>query len=79
MVNWLVVNYHRQSSYDFNVFVFFVTIMVDWVCVTIMVDCICVTIMVDCICNNYGGLMAKTIIIVVVIVLDFSVIDLLRY
>ena len=40
-----------------------------------MVDCICVTIMVDCICNNYGGLMAKTIIIVVVIVLDFSVID----
>ena len=30
-------------------------------------------------CNNYGGLMAKTIIIVVVIVLDFSVIDLLCY
>ena len=53
--------------------------MVDWVCVTIMVDCICVTIMVDCICNNYGGLMAKTIIIVVVIVLDFSVIDLFCY
>ena len=57
----------------------FVTIMVDWVCVTIMVDCICVTIMVDCICNNYGGLIVKTIIIVVVIVLDFSVIDLLCY
>ena len=35
--------------------------------------------MVDCICNNYGGLMAKTIIFVVVIVLDFSVIDLLCY
>ena len=30
-------------------------------------------------CNNYGGLMAKTVIIVVVIVLDFSVIDLLCY
>ena len=44
-----------------------------------MVDCICLTIMVDCICNNYGGLMAKTIIIVVVIILDFSVIDLLCY
>ena len=46
---------------------------------TIMMDCICVTIMVDFICNNYGGLMAKTIIIVVVIVLDFSIIDLLCY
>ena len=44
-----------------------------------MVDWVCVTIMVDCICNNYGGLMAKTIIIVVVIVFDFSVIDLLCY
>ena len=70
-----MVNYHRRSSYDFNVFVF----LVDWVCVSIMVDCICVTIMVDCMCNNYSGLMAKTIIIVVVIVLNFSIIDLLCY
>ena len=32
-----------------------------------------------CLCNNYGGLMTKILIIVVVIVLDFSVIDLLCY
>ena len=30
-------------------------------------------------CNYYGGLVAKSIIIVAVIVLDFSVIDLLCY